>query len=269
MENMDLEDALGWVGCTLTIFSFIFQLIPFINIINGKINFENSPYIFISISYINNYLWMIYGEMIFSSHMKTANLIASFLCLIALIIYLSYELKKETLDSILNFSIIILASWSIYKFLVIEIGSDILVGKFCICSSIILYLYFGNVIYKVLKQKNFMIIQFNFITFYFVNCMAWLFFGIVTKDFYVIFPYAIGLILSMTQIIIYINYEKKYPNVKRYSSPTIGIKLAGKEKNKVNEKFEKGDDFKFKEKIKIKSKEKPIKIISTINKQNI
>ena len=262
---MDLEESLGWVGCSLTTVSFLFQFIPFINIIKGKLDYESAPYVFISISYINSFLWMIYGEMIFSFQIKATNFIACLICLISLVIFLSYEIKKETLDSILNFLILFSASWATYKFLAIEVDDERLVGKLCICSSIILYLYFANNIYKVLKLKNFLIIEFNYITVYFVNCMIWFSFGIVTKDAYVIFPYMIGLIVSMTQIIIYINFERKYRIVPKTLGSSIGIEDVEKEENKNNEKEEQANEITFNEEIKIKSKEKPVKIISKIN----
>ena len=258
---MDLEDIVGWIGCILTTCFFIPQLSPFINIIRGKLYFEDAPGFFISSCYANCFLWMIYGEMIFSSHMKTANLIASFLCLIAMIIYLIYEFKKYLLDTILNILILVMASWAIYKFLNISIEDDRIVGKICISSSIIIILNFVYIIYRVIKEKNYLLIHFYYTTIYFLSSLVWLYYGIITKDIYVVFPYVLNIIISLIQIIIFINYEKKYPIIeeKDYS---IGIKRTTNEENE-NKKEE--TEIKIEEEIQSDSKEKPVKIVSKVD----
>lgn len=262
---MDLEDTFGWIGCALTTCFFLPQLIPFINICKGKLNFEDAPGYFISISYINSFLWMIYGEEIFSDQVKITNFIACLICLIAMIIYLCYEIKKYVLDSILNFLIIFMASWAVYKYLFIEIDDDGVVGKLCFCSSLLIYSYYGYIIYRVINEKNYMLIQFHFMSIYFVGCMIWIFFGIVTKDLYVVFPYSMGFIISLVQIVLYINYEKKYPTID--DKEPISGEVEAKEIIEDNEKVaNEVNEAKIDEKTQLSDKGKPVKIISKINK---
>ena len=255
---MDLEDIVGWIGCILTTCFFIPQLNPFINIVKGKLYFEDAPGFFISSCYANCFLWMIYGEMIFSDQIRITNMIACFICLIAMIIYLIYEFKKYLLDTILNVLILFMASWAIYKFLNITIDDDRIVGKICISSSIINILNFVYVIYRVIKEKNYMLIHFYYTTIYFLSSLVWLFYGIIIKDIYVVFPYILSTIISLIQIIIFINYEKKYPIIEEKDiSTSIGIERTGNEENEI-----KKEETKIEEEIQSNSNEKPVKIVS-------
>ena len=70
-----------------------------------------------SASYVNCFLWMIYGDLVFSETIKTTNKIAWLICFVAMKIYLIYERKKFLLDSILNLLIIFMASWAVFKYL--------------------------------------------------------------------------------------------------------------------------------------------------------
>lgn len=234
---MDLEDTFGWIGCFLQTCFFLVELIPFIKIISGQLYFEDSPGFFMSASYANSFLWMIYGDLAFSEQIKTTNMIACLICLVALIIYLIYERKKYLLDSILNFLIIFMVSWAVFKYLSIEVDDDRVVGKLCFCSSCIIYIYFYYIIYRVVKEKNYMLIGFNRITIYFVNSIIWIFYGIVTNDFYVILPNSMGTLLSLIQVIIYIKYESKYPLLAESDVSA----LENNEENKKEEKVDKED----------------------------
>ena len=279
---LDLEDTFGWVGCFLSTCFFIVELIPFINIIRGKVYFEDSPGFFMSASYANSFLWMIYGDLAFSETIKTTHMIACLICLIAMIIYLIYERKKYLLDSILNFLVIFMASWAVFKYLSIEVDDDRVVGKLCFCSSCIIYIHFYYIIYRVIKEKNYMLIGFNHITIYFVNSIIWVFYGIVTNDFYVILPNTMGTLLSLIQVIIYIKYESKYPLLSE--NDFSGIENNGNEENKKEDKIEKdkkvdkddnGDkeekddkedvDIKNDDEDSSKNIPKPVKIVSKID----
>ena len=270
---MDLEDTFGWIGCFLTTSFFLVELIPFIKIIKGKLYYEDAPGFFMSASYANSFLWMIYGDLVFSDPIKTTNMISCFICLIAMIIYLIYERKKYLLDSILNFLIIFMASWAVFKYLSIEVDDDRVVGKLCFCSSCVIYIHFYHIIYRVIKEKNYMLIGFNHITIYFVNSMIWIFNGIVTNDFYVIICNSMGTLLSLIQVIVYIKYESKYPLLAE--NDYSGNENNGNEENKKVEKQDKEDkddkeDKEDKEDSNIKNEdedsskniEKPVKIVN-------
>ena len=250
-----LDDAVGWIGCALTAVYHLVQLGPFIRVAQGALNFEDSPGYFISSLYINSFLWMIYGEMAFSDQICYTNLIASLICLVGMLIYVINERKKYLLDSILNFLIIFMASWSVYKYLSIEVDDDRVVGKLCFLSSLNIYSYFYYILYRVIKEKNYLLISFNYTTIYFVNSLVWFFYGIVTKDVYVICPYSIGIILSLFEIIIFIKYERKYPAV----GDNIYNNSFGIEEKNIENVIRIEEDISD-------VKEKPVKIISNMDK---
>lgn len=259
--NIDtIEEIVGWIGCGLTICYFVPQLIPFIQILQGKLYFEDAPGLFMSTCYANSFLWYIYGEMIFSDQIRISNMIACIICLISMGIYLIYEIRKYLIDTILNILIIIMASWAAYKYLTIAVDDDGVVGKICFCSSILLYIYFLYIINRVIKEKNFLLIQFNYTCIYLLKATAWLAYGIITKDYYVISPYVIGIIISLIMIIIYLNFRLKYPaiGIKEFSS-TIGIDSPG------NEESRREDSLKIVDDNQGDIKENPVIIISKVN----
>ena len=254
---MDLEDLVGWIGCFIITCFYISQLIPFIKIIQKKLYFEEAPGFFISCCYSNCLLWMIYGDMIFSDQLKFANMIGCGICLIAIIIYLFFEIKKYVLDSILNILILVMASWAVYKYLTIAIYDDRIVGMLCIFSSFIIYSYFSFIISRVIKERNHMLINFINTTIYFFSSIVWFYYGFISKDIYIIFPYLIGIIISLIQIIIYLNYEMKFPFIaEKELISTIGIDSPEHKKEE--------NEIKIGEEIPT-SEEKPVKIISKID----
>jgi uncharacterized protein with PQ loop repeat len=120
-----------------------------------------------------------------------------------------------------------MASWAVYKYLTIVLDDDRLVGKLCMCTSIVIYLYFSYIIYRVIKEKNYLLIHLYQITIYFVSCLVWLFYGIIAKDLYLVCPYAMGAVISLLQIVIYINFWKKYPAIEEKDLITsIGIEFV-------------------------------------------
>ena len=240
---VDLEDATGWIGCIVSTCYYIISVAPFYKVIQERINFEDSPGFFNSISYCNCFLWWLYGDLSFSDTVKATNFIALLICLFGMLIYIFYERKKYLLDSILNFLLIIMVSWSVFKYLIIEVDDPRVAGKLCFCTSIVVFSYFIYNIYKVIIDKNYALIKFTNITIYLINSMIWVCNGLSIKDFYIIIPNCLGVLISLVQIIVYLKYQSKYEgvsetNIYTDSSPsvsTIGIEKTGNEDNKENE----------------------------------
>ena len=113
-----------------------------------------------------------------------------------------------------------------------------------------------QIIYKVLKDRNY-----NLIPIY--NCwialfysICWVVYGIFITDFYVVFPNSILIILSLVQVIIYVNFSRKYPPPgKTEFSSTIGIETTSNDEGKKEE-----TPIKIDEENDVKGKEKPVKI---------
>ena len=254
------QEITGWIGCGITVLSFIFPIFPYLNVLRGKISFEDTPAVYVTTCYVNYFCWYVYGDMIFSDQLKYAYIIGSGINLILMIIYLAYEVKKYLVDSILNTLILITGTWALYRALTIIIDDDRIVGKICIGTSCIVFLSPIQVIYKVIKEKNYNIINILNSWLVLLYGICWVIYGVLITEFYVVFPFAIAIILSLVEIIIYISYKRKYPTIgeKDFSS-TIGIETTA---NEEPVKKEMPNVIKYEEEPETKGKEKPVKIIT-------
>ena len=237
-ERYDMDDyneMLAWVAAGLTMIFYFPKIAPFINVLQGIKNFEDTPKFYIIIIYFNSLFWFLYGSLLFSDQMKLSYMISCIICLISMGIYLIYEIKKDFIDMILNLMILVSVSWGIYCYFTIDFDNDRLLGKICIISSLVFYCFPIYTIIKVITEKNAKLIHINNITIYFFSVLCWFVYGIIDKDYFIAFPYFIGGIIALTQIILYNIYSRKYiqlKNGKNLMSNTIGIE--NNESSEVN-----------------------------------
>ena len=251
-----IQESFGWLATGLTICSFISPIFPYLNVLRGKLNFEDTPAVLVTTSYVNYFCWYIYGDMIFSDQIKYCYLVGSCINCVLMVIYLIYEIKKYLVDTILNTLILITGTWALYRALTIIIDDDRIVGKICIGTSCIIFLFQVQIIYKVLKERTYNIIPiYNcYIALFYSIC--WVVYGIFITDFYLVFPNALSIVLSLVQIIVYINLSRKFPAIgQRDFSSTIGIETTTSDENKKEE-----SPIKIDEEGEAKGKEKPVKI---------
>ena len=123
-----VQEYLGWAACGISVLYYIAPIFPFLQVLKGKLNFEDTPGVFVTTCYINTFVWYIYGDMIFSDQVKYSNMVASGISLVLMVIYLIYELRKYLVDSILNTLILITGTWAVYRALTIIIDDDIIFG---------------------------------------------------------------------------------------------------------------------------------------------
>lgn len=239
-----VQESFGWTAMGITLCSFFIPVFPFLNVIKGKLNYEDAPIIMVTSCYVNYFCWYVYGDMIFSTQLKYGYLIGSIIFGILIIIYLVFEIKKDIVDSIMNTLILIIGTWALYRALTIIIDDDRVVGKICMGTTFIIFVSPIRVIIKVIKEKNYEYIPIYNCYLSFIYSALWLVYGIFITDFYVVFPNAIGIILSLVQIFIHSNFRKKYPIIEERdfseTTGTIGIEEtpseeAKKEEIKMNE----------------------------------
>lgn len=253
-----LEDNIGWFSAFLNVLFYFAPIYPFFRVLKGQLNYENSPGLFVTTCYINNLVWFIYGDMRFSDQIKYSYLAAAGVSLLFILIYLAYEVRKFIVDSILNLIILITGTWALYRVLTIIIDDDRFVRGLCICTYMIVYLTPIQTLYKVIIDKNYLVLPiYSAFTFLFV-CISWIVYGVMLNDNFVIGPHLIGAILSLLQIITYILLKRNYPTINDNS--TIGIESTGNEEIKKEEASVK-IDLKNLPKIKVK----PVKIVSKID----
>ncbi len=254
-----VQECFGWAATAITVLSFLSPVFPYINVLKGKLNFEDTPAVLVTTCYVNYFCWYIYGDMIFSDQIKYCYMIGGIVNLVLMIIYLAYEVKKYLVDSILNTLILITGTWALYRALTIIIDDDRIVGKICIGTSCIVFLSPIQIIYKVIKEKNYILIPIYNCYMIFLYAICWVVYGIFITDFYVVFPNSIAIVLALIEIIIYLNYKRKYPAIgEREFSSTIGIETTSNEEPSKKEE----NTLKMDEDTEAKGSEKPVKIIT-------
>ena len=253
-----VQECFGWAGTGITVLSFLFPVFPYINVLKGKLDFESTPGVLVTTCYVNYFCWYNYGDMIFSDQIKYCYMIGSIVNLVLMVIYLIYEVKKYLVDSILNTIILILGTWALYKTLTFIIDDDRIVGKICIGTSFIVFIPPIQIIYKVIQEKNYILIPIYNCYLIFLYAICWVVYGIFLTDFYIVFPNAIIIVIALVEIIIYLSYKRKYPAIgEREFSSTIGIETyttdEARKKEEPSIKIDEED---------VKGKEKPVKILS-------
>lgn len=254
------QECFGWAAACLTVCFYMSPVIPFINVLKGKLPFEDSPGVFVTTCYVNCFVWYVFGDMIFSDQLKISNLIAAISSLILIVIYLIYELKKYLLDSILNALIIISGTWAVYRALTIMIDDDRIVGKIGIGTLLIVFLTPMYNVYKVIKDKNYNLISIYSAWIYLFACIFWVVYGFFIVDYIVIIPHIGGILLSLFQIIVFLTCKRKYPGIsEKVFSSTIGIESTG------NDEIKKEESTEVKIDEEPKAKVKKVKIISKVD----
>ena len=238
-----IQDLFCWGATCLTMCFYFSPIFPFINVLKGKLSYEDTPGILVTSIYINCFCWYIYGDTIFSEPIKICNLIGAITSFFLILIYLAYEIKKYTVDAILNILIIFTGSYAVYKGITIMIDDDTIIGKICFGTYCLLFFTPIQLIYRVIKEKNFNLIPIYLSYASLLSSYLWIIYGVFIKDLYITFTNVIGIILTKIQIFIFLKYKRKYPGIgERESSSTIDIEINENEKEKKEEENIKDDE---------------------------
>ena len=157
--------------------------------------------------------WYVYGDMTFSDQLNYCYLIGSIINCVLMVFYLAYEVKKYLIDSNLNTLILITGTQALYRVLVIIIDDDRIVGKICVGTSFIVYLAPIQIIYKVIKEKNYILIPIYNCYLIVLYSFCWIVYGALLTDYYIIVSFSAAIVLSFIEILIYLNYKRKYPTI--------------------------------------------------------
>ena len=179
-----MQEITGWAGAALTICNFLFPVFTYMNVIKGRLSYDNTPSFFVITSYINYFCMYVYGDMVFSDQVKYAYLVGSIINCILMTIYLIYEIRKFLIDTILNALLIITGTWALYRCLTIMIDDDRTVGKICILTFIVVYITPIQILYKVLKEKNYNLIPIYNCWVSFFSSIFWVIYSMYLSDFY-------------------------------------------------------------------------------------
>jgi uncharacterized protein with PQ loop repeat len=257
---MDCQNIFGYVAIGLSGLFYCSLVIPFFNVLRCKLNYEFTPIALIDTVYVDSVAWYIYADKILCDQLKCCSLIGGACSLALISIYLAFEFRKYTVDSILNCLILILGTLVMHKGLTTIINDYEMIGKICIATKCFTYLISLFNIYKVIKEKNYAIISVNSTLTYLASCIGWAIFGKAVSNSNLMAANCIGVVVCLIQFVVYLNVKKKYPSGHyRDSSSTIGIESSTEEIKTES------TTMTIEEEKEDKTKEKPVKIITKID----
>lgn len=235
MENITVDkttEFYGWVASFLTALLFLNPIKSFIKLIKGKIEFQNSPAFFVTVCYISNICWYVYGEKISSKSIKCCNLFGMIVNLILILIYLFFEIKVYTIDAILNILIVIIGSYELYKSFDIIFDDDESIGNLCMGTQFMILLAPLKLVFKAIYQKNYTLIPIFFVCVFLSAKISWIYYGVNLLNVNIIYPNIVGFVIGITLVIVYLVYKRKY-KILNDSEPSEAIEIEGNE-NKIN-----------------------------------
>ena len=231
-----------WAATSLTALFYVSLVTPFFKIFKGQMKYKDAPIFVIYVSYINCILWIIYGNMIISSQIRICNIIGAFSTFILIFIYLSYSIRKYILDSVLNAIIVLYGTFVLYNYLTVIITDKAhIIGKFCICAKFCVFISPIQLIFRVINEKNYILIPIYASFVSFLSGICWVLYGFYIEDINVVIPNTVGIILGIIQFYVFFYYKKYYPNL-YVSNDIINIDNSFPEDNKedvaiiINEK---------------------------------
>lgn len=240
---------------------FYFSLsVPFLKVLRCKMNFEYTPIYLVSTIYIDCFSWYIYGLKILSEQIMLANKIGICSTLALIAIYFGFELRKYTVDTILNIIILVMGTLVMQKGLDTIVEDFQVVGKICFVTKLITFYEPVLLLYQVFKEKNIEIISTRNTFLYCITSLAWVLFGKSSKDMNVILANICALFLCLIQLFVIFYFKKRYSG---YKGSAIGIESSqiGETKKEENTTI----NTNFDEENQEKAKEKPVKIVTKID----
>ena len=259
---MSTEDVIGWIATGLSSLVFAAPASQFINVFKNRLDYEDTPTVLIGTIYCNCLAWYVYGDLIFSTQVKTCSLIGCGLSLLFIIIYLAYEVRKFLTDAILNALIVFTGTWAAYRALTIILADPNIVGKVCIGTSLIYLMCPLYLMYRVYREKNYRLISLVVAILSILGGIGWAIYGFMEKDYYIVCPNLLAVLIAIVQIVVRKTFKTKYPTIEQAAeTSTIGIESSGEESTKKPETVDvKIDEESAEEGEKIKAK--PVKIVT-------
>ena len=259
VEADKTREFYGWIAAILSISSLFNPIKPFIKLMQGKIDLKNSPGFFVTVNYVNNFCWYLYGDLIPSKQIKCINFFGAIFNLILICIYLYYEVKIYTIDAILNTLIIILGSYELYRGITTILEDKEAIGNLCMVTHLLSLLYPLVLIIRVIKKKDYNLIPIYLVWISLSSSMSWIYYGVYLLNINIIYPNIAGFILGIFSIIIYSVYSKKYQGINEFNN----IETLGIQSNEKNE-LEENTNVTIDEDVENKNKKaKPVKIVNS------
>ena len=229
---MSTLDVFGWVATGLSAVVFCGPAAEFFNVFKGRLSYEDTSTFLIGTTYCNCLAWYVYGNLIASKQVKFCNLGGCCISLLFTVIYLAYEIKKYLTDTILNALIVFTGSWAAYRALTIILANPPNVGKVCIGTAGIALICQLNLVYRVIREKNYKLVSVTVAVFTILSGLCWDIYGFMEKNYYIVCANSLYVLVAIIQIVVSRIYKKKYPTIEQIREiSTIGIESTGEDES--------------------------------------
>ena len=212
MPEQDLiGDIFGWVGTAISTYFYLAPAVPFFQVLNGKLEYKDSPGVLLICSFMNCVLWADYGLLNNTFLVYFANGIGGTITLVWITIFLIFLGKKNIgIALALNLALIIIVVGIMLLFyFIIDVK---ITGYVAMVFNVLMYAAPGEKIVKVIKTQNYKLIPI-FSTVGGLACsLCWLIFGIYQGDLNLIIPNGLGLFFAILQVIVFLIYYLKNKN---------------------------------------------------------
>ena len=254
---MRVKIIISWIAAIPSMVVFATPVTQFINVLKGRLWYQDAPIFLVATIYCNCLIWYIYGDLIYCIPLKVCNFFGLCFSLLFSIIYLSYEIKKFFFDVFLNTVIIFTGTWAIFRTFTILLPDLGIVGKACTLTSLISLSYSLHLIYRAAKENNSRLISLHVAIFTILSGIFWVIFGFIEWDFYIVYPNLFTIFVAFAQIIVWINNKVKYTKIGQIAGSSdikieiesIGDNNSSKKTNSIGvnvdeESREEGDKMK-------------------------
>ena len=204
-----MGNIFGWIGSVISIYFFLSPGVPFYKLIKGQIKLSDSPGLLLVFSFLNCILWFNYGLLLDRPQMFATNGGGCGITLIFFTIYLIFLTKLKYYFTILAL-ILLVGVMGLISYLCYYVIYYKAVGIAANVFNVLMYAATGEKIYRVVKTKDYKLMPIFSIIGAFLSSTCWFIYGLFDFEINVLIPNALGLLVSIVQLIVYFKiYCKK------------------------------------------------------------
>ena len=207
-EPSPVAKIFGWSATIICIYFFLAPVVPFLQVLKGKLNYKDSPGVLLIMSFMNCILWADYGLVKNDFQVYFCNAIGGSTTLIWITIYLIYLGNQNVgLGLLYNVGLIlVLVGIMLVFYFVVPLE---ITGYSAMIFNVLMYAAPGEKIYQVINTKNYRLIPIFSVIGGFAASFCWLIYGLFQKDLNIIIPNGLGLVAAILQVIVYLIYYFK------------------------------------------------------------
>ncbi|XP_020580674.1 bidirectional sugar transporter SWEET14-like [Phalaenopsis equestris] len=213
MVSISIENPLAFgVGLLGNILSFLVTLTPmatFYNVYKKKStgSYQSAPY---AVALSSAMLWLYYALLSHNVLLLTINTSTCVLESAYLAIYLFYASKKlrvSTAKMIFFFNVCLFGSVLLSTLTFLDGRKRIqITGWICASFAVSVFVAPLSIMRLVIRTKSVEYMPFSLSLFLTLSAVAWFFYGLLLKDFYIALPNVLGFFFGVAQIILYLFY---------------------------------------------------------------